>query len=441
MANICVIGLGRIGLPLALLLADAGHKVVGVDEDLGIINKIRRNNIEGAKKEKILLEKLLNKQFFVTNNLNEALKIAEIVFIAVGTGIKPDGTPDLSNLFKVIEEICTSLDNVKAKTFVIKSTLPIGTTRKIASFMEERTGKRCGVDFFLAFCPERVLGDKAIIEMASLPKIIGGMDRASSEKVASIYGTIGGKIIIVDRPETAELIKLADNAFRQTLFAFANDLALVAERYGINAYELIQAANDSYPRNNIPLPSAGVSGYCLTKDPLYLEAAFNEIALKRGFHSVWFWARKANDYMPVHVVELLARKLYSIGRSLKDSNILVCGITYKENVDDTRFSHGIEIANKLREEGANVYVWDPHVQNQNFSFQLQKINDPQEILGNLDALVFTVKHDEFVKLNDNDEILNMLHRMRTPIIFDGWGIFQRLANRKDILYIGVGIGE
>ena len=115
--------------------------------------------------------------------------------------------------------------------------------------------------------------------MASLPKIVGGYDKKSSRKAAKIYKTIGGKIILVGSPEQAELVKLIDNAYRQTLFAFANDLSLLSESLGMNAYELIRIANDSYPRNNIPFPSGGVSGYCLTKDPLYLEEGFREIAL------------------------------------------------------------------------------------------------------------------------------------------------------------------
>jgi len=437
MANVCVIGLGKIGLPLALLLAKAGHRVIGLDADSRTLHRIRNNNLNSSILEKSLLEQFLGERFFTTEDSHAALSESEVVFIAIGTSICADGTPELSNLFELVEEICANPDEVKGKTFVLKSTLPVGTTRKISSLIEEKTGLRCGADFFLAFCPERVLGNKALSEMASLPKIIGGMDKASSEKSARIYKTIGGKLIIVDRPETAELIKLVDNAYRQTLFAFANDLALLAEQYKINAHELIRAANDSYPRNNIPLPSAGVSGYCLTKDPLYLEVAFKEIASKRGFSSLWFWARKTNDYMPIHVIDLLRQKLVMVGKNIKDSNILVCGITYKENTDDIRASHGLEIAARLSKEGANVSLWDPHVHKRDLEFQV--VDDPKEVLEILDALVFTVKHDEFVQLNDDDAIIDIFSKMRTPIIVDGWGIFQKLIGRKDVHYTCVGI--
>jgi len=439
MANVCVIGLGRIGLPLALLLAKANHRVIGIDANPNLLNKMRNNALEGVKvnMEKVLIEQYLGKNLFVTEDLHRGLYESEIIFVAIGTGIGPDGTPELSNLFDIVEKMCTDPNDVNGKLIILKSTLPIGTTRKVASMIEEKTGLRCGVDFFLAFCPERVLGDKALIEMASLPKIIGGMDKISSEKTARIYETIGGKLVIVNSPEIAEMVKLLDNSYRQTMFAFANDFALLAEQYGINAYEVIKAANDSYPRNNIPLPSGGVSGYCLTKDPLYLEASFKEIAAKRGFPSVWFMARKTNDYMPVHMVDLLKQKLESAGRNLQCSNVLVCGITYKENTDDIRNSHGLAIATKLREEGANVFLWDPKVRETVAGFRMVKNLD--EVLETLDALVFTVRHDEFLQLNQEDAILRVVGEMRTPVIIDGWGIFLQLIGRKDVFYTSVGI--
>lgn len=438
MVNICVVGLGRIGLPLALLLAKANHKVIGVETNSCTLGKICKNELEwvNANGDNKLLEQCLDKTLFVTECLHDALRESEVVFIAIGTGVGSDGTPELSNLFDLVERICENPEMVKAKLFVLKSTLPIGTTRKIAAIMEEKTRLQCGKDFFVAFCPERVLGDKAVTEMKSLPKIIGGMNKASSEKAASIYETIGGKLIVVESPEIAELIKLTDNAYRQTLFAFANDLALLTESYGINAYELIKAANDSYPRNNIPLPSAGVGGYCLTKDPLYLEAAFKEIAAKRGFASVWYSARKTNDYMPTHVVDLLRQKLESLGRNFKDANVLVCGIAYKENTDDIRASHGLQIAAKLRAEGANVLLWDPRVHEKDLGFQT--VENPDQVLESLDALIFTVKHDAFVKLNDTNAIQHMVENMRTPIVVDGWGIFQKLIGRENVHYAGVG---
>ncbi|MCW4023425.1 MAG: nucleotide sugar dehydrogenase [Candidatus Bathyarchaeota archaeon] len=440
MSKVCVIGLGKIGLPLALLLAKANNRVMGVDSNTVMLANISNSNLGWltSGNEKELLTQLLGKSFFVTSNLSAALSDSETIFIAIGTGVGPDGVPELSNLEKLFAKISVDSHNVRGRLFVLKSTLPIGTTRRIAHALEESTGLKCGEDFFMAFCPERVLGDRAIEEMASLPKIIGGLDKESSIRAASIYSTIGGKIIVLSSPERAEMVKLLDNSYRQTLFAFANDFALLAELYGINAYEVIKAANDSYPRNNIPFPSGGVSGYCLTKDPLYLEASFKKISLHRGFPSVWFFARKSNDYMTIHMIDLLKKKLDLVGKKLTDSKILVCGITYKENTDDIRNSHGLDIAKKLRDEGATVLLWDPNVHIEIDGFQM--VTNLGDALECLDALIFTVRHREFVQL-DAVSFSSLVKKMCTPIIIDGWGMFQRFIGDKVVHYAGVGLPE
>jgi len=440
MANICVIGIGRIGLALALVCAKKGHSVIGLDKSESRLSDVRENNFRAPERrlERELLRKHLKKNLFVSEDLQIALSKSTIVFVTVGTSVRANETADLTNLFYLVNNICRKAENVKGKLFIFKSTLPIGTTRKIVRMIEEKTGLECGKDFYLVFSPERVLGDKAIVEMQSVPKIIGGIDKVSAEKAVDVYKTIGGKIIVLENPEAAELIKLVDNAYRQTMFAFANDVALIAERFGLDAYEIIKAANDSYPRNRVPFPSAGVSGYCLTKDPLYLETSFKDVAEKRGFPSVWYNARKTNDYMPAHVVELLEKQLTKVGSSLEGANVLVCGITYKENVDDTRSSHGLEIAKMLEEKGVNVFVWDPNVHCPN-ALTYKIVDDIEEVIQNIDALIFTVKHDEFMKLNENNEILRILEKMRKPVLVDGWGIFRKLKNEKHVYYTCVGV--
>lgn len=434
--NICVIGLGRVGLPFALIICEKGGRVIGVDKNPEVIRKIR-SKIPPFQEFRLeeLLQKYCGKKghFNVTNDLKKALLKSQVVVITIGTSINNEN-PDLTNILNLVNDISNAVENVQRKLLIFKTTVPIGTTRNLTKLIEERTGLRCGKDFFVAFCPARSLEGKAIVEIETLPKIIGGMDPESSKKAAVFFRNIGGKIIIVENPESAELIKLMDNAYRQTIFAFANDIALVAEKYGLNAYELIKAANDSYPRNNIPFPSAGVSGFCLKKDPFYLEASFKEIGKKRKFSSVWYYARKTNDYLPIHTVDLVEQQLAG---NIKGANVLVCGICYKENVDDTRFSHGIEIAHELRRRSANVSIWDPVVSDRNPEYPM--IDDPKEAFRNMDAAIFTVKHDEFLRLNDSDEIFVLVSRMRTPVIVDGWGIFQKLRDKDSTRYIGVGI--
>jgi len=437
MANICVIGLGIIGLPLALLLVEAKHKVVGVDINVNLIENIINNNKKKDSLEHDIIHEYYGKTFSATNNLHDALLESDVVFITIGTGISDDGSPDLSILYNLFDNICHYPDQMLNKIFVLKSTLPVGTTRNLTKVIENKTGLICGKNFNMVFCPERVLGNKVIDEMKSLPKIIGGMNENGAKRAGKIYSSLGGKIIYVETPEEAELIKLMDNSYRQTLFAFSNDVSLIAKKYNINAYNLIKNANDNYSRNNIPLPSAGVSGYCLTKDPLYLESVFKDISIERGFSSLWYYARKSNDYMPIFTVDLLKNKLKMVDKKPESCNVLVCGITYKEDIDDMRFSHGLEIANILKDEGMNVMIWDPLIIGAKLDFT--QISDINSVIMDLDALIFTVKHKVFLKLKENDLISDLLLKMRTPILIDGWGMFQELIGRKDVHYDGIGI--
>lgn len=198
MAKVGVVGLGRIGLPLSLLLAKAGHRVIGVDTCSAVLDKIRNNKFDGknANTEHAFLESFLDKRFFVTKDLHAALSESEVIFIVVNTGINIDSRPDLSNLFSLFEKVCSRPEEVEGRLFIFKSTVPVGTTRRIAAFIEEKTGLKCGTDFFAAFCPERVLGDKAMSEMESLPKVIGAMDKISSRKAKSIMATLGGSSLL-----------------------------------------------------------------------------------------------------------------------------------------------------------------------------------------------------------------------------------------------------
>lgn len=439
MSKVCVIGLGKIGLPLALLLAKADNNVIGVDTNSNMLRSIRNNDLEwlSSDKEKTTLKQVYGKTFSVTEDLYKGLSESDIIFVAIGTSVGADSTPDLSNLDNLFAKICSNVQNVIGRLFILKSTLPIGTTRKIALQLEAKTGLKSGEDFFIAFCPERVLGDKAIEEMASLPKVVGGINNVSSIKAASIYQTIGGKIIIVNSPESAEMVKLLDNSYRQTLFAFANDFALLAKIFGINAYEIIRVANDSYPRNNIPFPSGGVSGYCLTKDPLYLESSFKDISVSRGFPSVWFSARQTNDYMTTHMIDLLKKQFDLVRRDLRNSKILVCGVAYKENTDDIRNSHGLDIAKRLKAEGATVLLWDPNVRKEIEGFKM--IASLSDVIDSLDALIFTVRHKQFLEMEPS--LSSLVKSMRSPVIIDGWGMFQRLLDEKSVYYSGVGLPD
>ena len=225
--------------------------------------------------------------------------------------------------------------------------------------------------------------------------------------------------------------KLIDNAYRMTRFGFSSDVALVASQNGINAYEAINASNLDYERNNIPLPSVGVSGYCLTKDPHYLEASGGDIWEKRGFNSTWINARKSADYQLEHAIEEMSRSLGGVSGKI----IVIAGLTYKENVDDTRESHGVHLCNRFLELGAKVRSWEPNLSKIGIQ-DVENFHD-ESCLNGADGVIFTVPHKEFIEWKDNPVGVK---EMRYGLIFDGWGIIEKEQLPDKISLIGTGKG-
>lgn len=414
-----MIALGRIGLPTALVLAKKGYEVMGIDINEILVRELNEGKAPFYEQG---MRELLNEvqtKFMATTKLEEGLKAADIVLICLGTRKYANEKPNLKPLERVVFELAEY--DIRGRLIVLKSTVPIGTTRKLTNELENRTGYRCGKDFYVAYCPERIVEGRAIEEMEKLPKVIGAMDNESLNKVIDLYSRIGGSIVQMENPEAAEAVKLIDNAYRITRFAFANEVALLAETCGLVAHKLIESANKDYPRNDIPFPSSGVGGYCLTKDPYYLEAAFKTISKMRGFRSIWLHARKVNDFLVKWLIYRLETSLAHRGISLKDSRVLICGIAYKANIDDARESHGLAIARGLYRRGVHVTVWDPWV-TRNRPTDLIYNDDPQQAFDGVDAAIFTVKHDQFETLRSR--IQQLVRLMRTPVIFDGAGIFK-----------------
>jgi UDP-N-acetyl-D-mannosaminuronic acid dehydrogenase len=236
---------------------------------------------------------------------------------------------------------------------------------------------------------------KAIVEERQLPKIVGCFSDGGFNKVNIFFNKIGGNIVRVSNPRTAEFIKLIDNSWRNTRFAFANELAFLAESNNIDIMEAIESANKGYERNQIPRPGP-VSGYCLGKDPYLLELAFEEIAEKRGFGSIWFYGRKANDW---HIEKIVAE--------VEGKNILVAGLSFKENIDDYRYSHAIEIIRMLLAKDCNVMVCDPFLNENYYSTLPEDIKDnvkefaslKDALTEKLDTIIFATRHDEYKKFD------------------------------------------
>jgi len=416
--KLVIFGLGRIGLPISLVCADSGYHVTGIDINKQLINSIKKGDL--AFKEqgmKTLLAKHLNKNFFPKHQedgIETDLKQANYIMLAVGTGFaKYPEKPNLSTLYSIIGQIIAT--GLEGKTIILRVTLPIGTTDDIKNLIEKKTGLKEGKDFWFSFVPERTMEGKAIEEERKLPKIVGCYNDEGFRKVNSFFKKIGGNIVRASNPRTAEFIKLIDNSWRNTRFAFANELAFLADTNGVDVMEAIESANKGYKRNEIPCPGP-VSGYCLGKDPYLLELAFEETAEKRGFGSVWFYGRQANDWLSEKIVT-----------DVKGKNILVAGLSFKENIDDYRYSHSIDIARMLLAKGYNVTVCDPFLNDNYYTTLPEDIKDKVKgyvalkdaLTKKLDTIIFTTRHDEYKKF----DIKKIPKHVK---VIDLWNMYKKL---------------
>lgn len=435
--NVCIFGLGRIGLAISLVAADSGYRVVGVDVNRELISGLKRGKIPFSEPGLVeLLDKHLGANFVPINSEADGtrahLKEADYIILAVGTGFaKYPEKPDLSTLYSIIGNLISV--GVEGKTIVLRITLPIGTTDKVKNLVEKKTGLKEGKDFWLSFVPERIMEGKAVEEERRLPKIVGSYNDESFIRVKTFFEKIGGDIIRVSNPKTAEFIKLIDNSWRNTRFAFANELAFLAEANGIDALESIESANQGYKRNEIPIPGP-VSGYCLGKDPYLLELAFADIKDRRGFNSLWYYGRRANDWLIEKVVE-----------DVEGRKVLVAGLTFKDDIDDFRYSHGIEIVKKILKKDFTVFVHDPYLDKNAYTTlprdikgKVTQYNSLKDAIMGADTAIFATCHQEYKEFDWNA----VLDEKNVPLtVFDLWGMFRDLREERLVAYKGFGIGN
>ncbi|MFW5895270.1 MAG: nucleotide sugar dehydrogenase [archaeon] len=436
--KVCVIGAGRIGLPISLVVADEGFEVIALDRDEELISSLRNKESPFYEPQMgELLDKHINSNMQLTSDLEKGLKSSDIIIITIGSGLTDENEPDMDNVWGLLRNLVEY--NLKGKLLIFKTTLPMGTTNKIKDFIEEKTDLIGDEDFFMSFCPERIVEGKAIEELRTLPNIIGGIGRNSTEKTSKFMKNFGGNIIEFQNPTAAEFVKLIDNTYRITKFGYSNDLAYIAEVYDLDVFDIIDAANEGYDRNQVPYPSCGVTGYCLTKDPHYLENSFKGISESRGFSSVWYYARKSTDHREKYSYQQIKKVLEKQKIDLNEANVLVCGITYKENVDDIRMSHGSNLADKLYEDGANISVWDPWVDDKTLNYDLYR--KPNKAFMDKDIAIFTVPHTQFQEVASNGKIKNYIEKMENKVIFDGWGLFRDVDFNNPIIYFGTGLSN
>ncbi len=354
--DVAVVGAGYVGLPLAVRLAEAGRTVVCLDPDA---TKMERLNAGDSYIEDVSSEELARLvsagQLSGTTDETE-LRDADAILICVPTPLAEHREPDLSAVRSATAAVARNLR--KDHVVVLESTTYPGTTREVLQPMLEENGLRAGTDFFLAMSPERIDPGRTDFTVRTTPKLLGGITPACAERAAAVYTGAVDTIVRVSSPEAAELAKLLENIFRTVNIALVNELAMLCDRMGLDIWEVVDAAATK-PFGFMRFePGPGLGGHCLPIDPFYLAWKAREYEFSTEFIEL---AGKVNENMPLYCVDRIARVLNDASKSVRDANLLVLGVAYKNDVGDMRGSPALPIIELLRERGATLSYHDPHV--------------------------------------------------------------------------------
>lgn len=355
-ARIGIVGIGYVGLPIAVSFAEAGYEVVGIDlrqEKVDTVNAggSHLRDVPGSR-----VTALTDKGKLSASSSFEELRNVDAVIICVPTPLA-EGQPDLSRVVFAGEEIAKVLK--PGSLFVLESTTYPGTTEELLRPLLEAGGLVAGRDFMLAYSPERIDPGNPVYAFEDIPKIVGGIDSASTEAASALYGQVVPKVVTVSGTREAELAKLIENTYRHVNIALVNELAIYSHDLGVDIWEAIEAAATK-PFGFQPFwPSPGWGGHCIPLDPSYLSW---KVRQSRS-HEVRFveLAQSINSEMPRHVLERVSRLLNGVGKPMRGSRVLGIGVAYKGGTEDTRESAGIKVLSALVDQGAEVSFHDPLV--------------------------------------------------------------------------------
>lgn len=419
--TVCVIGLGYVGLPLAVRCVEKGYLVYGLDKDKNKVDLINKG--KSPIKEKFLQDYLAKFKPKATAN-EKAIGKADIVLICVPTPVDEMFYPDLKPVIGAAEAITRNLK--KRALVVLESTVNPGVSEEVVKPIFEKVGHIVGKDVFIAHCPERINPGDPKWNVTNIPRVVGSFDKEGLKKAVEFYRDIvDAEIRPMKSIREAEAVKIVENSFRDINIAFVNELAKSFDRLGIDVKDVILGASTK-PFAFMPhFPSCGVGGHCIPVDPYYLI----ERAKQSGFdHKFLKIAREINNSMPEYAVELLQDALNEIKIPMNGTVIGVLGLSYKANVDDTRESPAFKIIRRLKDHKAKALVYDPHILKSSTAKSLK------ELLKKSKALVLVTDHNEFKEISPL-----LFKKYDIKVVIDGKNCLNKDAIQKlGIIYKGIG---
>jgi UDP-N-acetyl-D-mannosaminuronic acid dehydrogenase len=423
-AVIGIVGLGQVGLPTALSFLKLGFRVTGYDIDKEVINNLKQGVTSIPEKDfgNLIMRFLQNKSFTLSTSA-DVLDSPDVIIICVATPLNSTASgANMKFLSSAIEEVAKHFKT--PKLIVIESTLPPKTMKEyVIPSLERLSKKKAGLHFLVSFCPERISPGNAMQEFIDNDRIIGANDESSYEASFSLFKNLTNGTIYRSDTTTVEIAKLAENSYRDINIAFANELAIICEQSNIDVEDVIMLAN-THPRVKIHKPGPGVGGPCLPKDPYLL------IMGKNFKKSIVKTARVINDSMPSHIVDILMKTLHSSKISKDKLNVLILGISYKPDVNDTRYSPTRGIVSSLKKQGfQNITLHDPFTED---ALGVKFNSDLNSVLGAADCVIIATAHSIYSSLSTKDFKKNCI--IVDPV---------RLLNKDDFLnsrltYIALG---
>jgi len=397
--TVCVIGIGRVGLPLALVLADNGHKVYGITRNQVKIDSLNKGKMPFVEEGGNLLRKYVGKTLLLTSDYSP-IKESDVLILTLGTPIDENMNPVLDQINSAIEDMIPYLK--KGQLIILRSTVSPRTTIYTKDQIELATKFEIGKDIFLAFCPERIAEGKSIKEIKEIPQIVGGVDERSTKHAKDFFEGLGIECLATDST-SAELAKLFTNMYRYISFAISNEFMVIAESFDKNIHEIVDLVNRNYKRGGLALPGL-TAGPCLFKDGFFL---INENPYLDLITASW----KINESLPLFLIKKVREKI-----NLKNKKVLILGLAFKPEIDDIRESLSFKIRKSLLREHAKIVLHDPFVKEYS---QQEVLNNLDQALKGVDIVFIATRHNIYSKKKD----LIIKRLKKSAYICDIWNIF------------------
>ena len=433
--RVCVVGIGRIGLPTALSFAKSGLQTIGVDINENLVSTINSGVFplkDEPGYEEIFNDVIKNKMFSATTKIEDAIPNSDLILLSLPTPMDKNNVPDYSALTDSASKLSNFLS--PNSLIIVESTVEPGFIEdEMVPIISKSDQLKIGENFFIGVCPENANPGEILHDFTNLPRLVGSINKQTTEIIASIYDFVFAvELVIMPDCKTANAVKLTTNVFRDINIAFISELSLMFEKLGIDTLKVLEAAKKKY-NFQIHYPGAGVGGPCLPINSYQLLNA----ARRSGVNlSMIEYGRQINEKMPEHVIKLTLDAFKECKKPIQNNDILILGVSYKPDVKDIQLTPAKHIIEKLQKLGANVHIYDPYFSSsQIFGINVEENLD--SIISQVDATIIVTAHSEFKKITPS-----IFNQMKSPILIDTRGIIDPVdAKRAKLIFRGLGRGK